>query len=382
MIPNYAIYSVTATFLIAATSVAAPPTKSFMKGTSFKKMPSSTAFQGAPRTSSKLRQTTPTKSFSFGKKSSYVLPHQKHASGLKNTRGSKKITRPSSPQLTIPFKKGLTSIPATKIPKGVFSTLSGAPTTPRMTIPLKKNVTSLPPIHIPKNGIQKLPGAFPAVGTIEPTALPPLSPNKNLAGGMQAAQALGVGPVFCPPLPNPWAPQPWNPTVWDWIAIGLIFDGLRDRPCHYVQDCVTVSQPVAYPVETPSENHTVVEQNISLSEESSTEANTTATDSQDTHEPLTQLQAGSTFQLPAKGLGEKEGRVAIRVGAVFVPCAVHDWNEEGFKATIGSVALAQATRAELLVLAASGEPAVILPIELLPGSPSAMPTSSSNPPSS
>jgi hypothetical protein len=86
----------------------------------------------------------------------------------------------------------------------------------------------------------------------------------------------------------------------------------------------------------------------------------------DAAEDLAELVAGQGFELPARGLGVEPGRVAIKVGPIFVECRVDAWNDTGLAATVPEVALAEATPAELLAAAADGTPLVRMPVRLLP----------------
>jgi len=83
-------------------------------------------------------------------------------------------------------------------------------------------------------------------------------------------------------------------------------------------------------------------------------------------QPRPQLRVGTAFELPAKGLGAKPGRVAVKVGAVILECPVSNWNDGGLRATVAEMTLAAATPADLIVALADGAVAARIPVDLLP----------------
>lgn len=181
-----------------------------------------------------------------------------------------------------------------------------------------------------------------------------------------------------------------GPTAWDWVAIGLaaaaFVDGRADRRGGCCPDSgVVIERPLVQtvPADPIIVHHEVVSatpapgvETVVNSEpvqpagplvEDSPAADSATTAST---EPLPQLRVGEGFQLPAKGLGGSQGRVAVKVGVVILECPVSVWNEAGLAATVPATTLEAATRADLIVALADGKVAAVVPVELLPARPS------------
>ena len=192
-----------------------------------------------------------------------------------------------------------------------------------------------------------------------------------------------------------------GPTAWDWVAIGLsaaaLADSLADRGGGFVNGGVVVERPIVQtvpvaetvvirdqpvvvheerivvqeqpvvvheePVVVPDEQVTVAEQPdvAAIGEPAVVETPAPAA-----AQPRPQLRVGTAFELPAKGLGAKPGRVAVKVGAVILECPVSNWNDGGLRATVAEMTLAAATPADLIVALADGAVAARIPVDLLP----------------
>jgi hypothetical protein len=177
-----------------------------------------------------------------------------------------------------------------------------------------------------------------------------------------------------------------GPTAWDWVAIGLaaaaFADGRADR---HGGGCpgggVVIERPLAQTV--PADPIIVYDEAVTVTPAPSgdavviSEPGPTASPADEDSpaaesavaagpEPLPQLRAGEGFQLPAKGLGGKQGRVAVRIGVVILECPVTAWNEAGLEAAVPATTLEAAARADLIVALADGTVAAVVPVELLP----------------
>ncbi|MFM7413696.1 MAG: hypothetical protein ACKO6E_10895 [Planctomycetota bacterium] len=192
-----------------------------------------------------------------------------------------------------------------------------------------------------------------------------------------------------------------GPTAWDWVAIGLSAAALADSLAHnhggvYVNDGVIIDRPVVRadpapqtvietvvvpPSETvvvrevtpvEAETPTIIEEDIvtpsplETVETAGTAAAESPTEPTSASATLPRLRVGVAFELPAKGLGEARGRVAVKVGVVILECPVAEWSDTGFRATVARATLEAATRADLIVALADGTVAASIPVELLP----------------
>jgi hypothetical protein len=180
-----------------------------------------------------------------------------------------------------------------------------------------------------------------------------------------------------------------GPTAWDWVAIGLaaaaFADGRADR---HGGGCpgggVVIERPLVQTVPadpiivhgevvsaTPAPGVETVVISEPVQPAGPTVEDSPAADSAIAAgtEPLPQLRVGEGFQLPAKGLGGSQGRVAVKVGVVILECPVTAWNEAGLAATVPATTLEAATRADLIVALADGKVAAVVPVELLPARP-------------
>ena len=157
-----------------------------------------------------------------------------------------------------------------------------------------------------------------------------------------------------------------GPTPWDWVAIGL---GAAALVRSNQGGGCSVGQPIIChdPVVVP---HTVVVERVVTEAPLASEpqvdpvASTTSTSA----DALPRLQSGKQFELPGQGLGTSAGRVALKIGPVYVECRVDAWADAGFKATVPPVILAEDAPAELLVAASDGKPLVRLDVLLVPAS--------------
>lgn len=186
-----------------------------------------------------------------------------------------------------------------------------------------------------------------------------------------------------PPVVGP------GPTAWDWVAIGLaaaaFVDGRTDRRGGCCPDSgVVIERPLVQTVPadpiivhgevvsaTPAPGVETVVISEPVQPAGPTVEDSPAADSAIAAgtEPLPQLRVGEGFQLPAKGLGGSQGRVAVKVGVVILECPVTAWNEAGLAATVPATTLEAATRADLIVALADGKVAAVVPVELLPARP-------------
>jgi hypothetical protein len=213
------------------------------------------------------------------------------------------------------------------------------------------------------------------VDALEPGNLPVLDVG-NADGGDGAAS---------PPVDGD--PGAAGPTAWDWVAIGLsaaaLADSLADRGGGFVNGGVVVERPIVQtvpvaetvvirdqpvvvheePVVVPDEQVTVAEQPdvAAIGEPTVVETPTPAA-----AQARAQIRVGTPFELPAKGLGAKAGRVAVKVGAVILECPVSNWHDGGLRATVADMMLAAATPADLIVALADGTVAARIPVDLLP----------------
>jgi hypothetical protein len=227
------------------------------------------------------------------------------------------------------------------------------------------------------------------VDAFEPGNLPVL--DEGHAGG-------GDGAANPPVAGDPGAA---GPTAWDWVAIGLsaaaLADSLADRGGGFVNGGVVVERPIVQtvpvaetvvirdqPVVVHEERIVVQEQPVVVHEESVVvpdeqvtvaeqpdvtaigEPTVVETPAPAAAQPRPQLRVGTAFELPAKGLGAKPGRVAVKVGAVILECPVSNWNDGGLRATVAEMTLAAATPADLIVALADGAVAARIPVDLLP----------------
>lgn len=227
------------------------------------------------------------------------------------------------------------------------------------------------------------------VDAFEPGNLPVL--DEGHAGG-------GDGAANPPVAGDPGAA---GPTAWDWVAIGLsaaaLADSLADRGGGFVNGGVVVERPIVQtvpvaetvvirdqPVVVHEERIVVQEQPVVVHEEPvvvpdeqvtvAEQPDVTAigepavveTPAPAAAQPRPQLRVGTAFELPAKGLGAKPGRVAVKVGAVILECPVSNWNDGGLRATVAEMTLAAATPADLIVALADGAVAARIPVDLLP----------------
>jgi hypothetical protein len=178
-----------------------------------------------------------------------------------------------------------------------------------------------------------------------------------------------------------------GPTAWDWVAIGLaaaaFADGRADR---HGGGCpgggVVIERPLVQTV--PADPIIVYDEAVTVTPAPSgdaiviSEPGPTASPADEDSpaaaesavaagpEPLPQLRAGEGFQLPAKGLGGKQGRVAVKIGVVILECPVTVWNEAGLEAAVPATTLEAAASADLIVALADGTIAAVVPVELLP----------------
>ena len=352
-----------ATSLWITAVVAAPPQKGFsgsqpsQKGLSVSSIRSSTPQQkqlkNSPRVSTSKPITSLNQKNTFTKTLGQKSPVQKPRTKTPYFNG--KVALP------VPNALSLGASPQVKKPPVSLGEIP-APIrklTPQLVEP-KKPGSSLGIKDIP---VIQLGGSTPATSKVAIGNGGLLQ--KNLQPG-QFPAPLGNQQAKC--LGGGWGWGGWNPWVqnpWNWIAIGLLFDRFQDSHCHYVHDCVTVAQPVVVR-DTADESGQTIVQNVIVETEGNDNSTDDSADAPGLSTDRTKLRVGSTFHLPASGLGEAAGQVAVRIGPVFVPCMISEWNAEGLHATIGPVALASSTPAELVVMTASGEPAAVLPIELLP----------------
>lgn len=254
------------------------------------------------------------------------------------------------PRITLP--------PATKtIPKFV---------PPQVTPP--KFVT--PKFTPPKFVLPANPPRLPPPSSQEAEPRQPL--NGNRAGPLPWDWGQADPEVPADPAPDPvpeGAPPPEpgvqdGPTPWDWVAIGLGAAALlrsheggacsvgQPIVCH---DPVVVQQPVIIErvmTEVPAAPAATNDESVSPASKDASN--------------LSRLEAGKSFELPGKGLGVAAGRVALKIGPVFVECRVDAWGDTGFKATVPPVVLAEAAVAELLAAAADGTPLVRMQVRLVP----------------
>lgn len=166
-----------------------------------------------------------------------------------------------------------------------------------------------------------------------------------------------------------------GPTAWDWVAIGLSAAAFADTLANghggsYVNERVVIDRPVIQTVPSSKsmvfdDDQVVIrEQPVMVEEAVVTRVETTPEPA--IAAPLPQLRAGAGFELPATGLGQARGRVAVKVGAVILECQVDAWTDAGFKATVAMVTLEAAMQANLIVALADGTVAATIPVELLP----------------
>jgi len=221
----------------------------------------------------------------------------------------------------------------------------------------------------------------------------------NLPVVLDVGHAGGGDGAANPPVAGD--PGAAGPTAWDWVAIGLsaaaLADSLADRGGGFVNGGVVVERPIVQtvpvaetvvirdqPVVVHEERILVQEQPVVVHEESVVvpdeqvtvaeqpdvtaigEPTVVETPAPAAAQPRPQLRVGTAFELPAKGLGAKPGRVAVKVGAVILECPVSNWNDGGLRATVAEMTLAAATPADLIVALADGAVAARIPVDLRP----------------
>jgi len=279
---------------------------------------------------------------------------------------------------------------------------------------------NVPTVTVPSPGLaqplfapRRIPLVFPPEGGVAAMAAAAAVQPSDLVREDRIREDLGPGnlPVLDvghagggdgaanPPVAGD--PGAAGPTAWDWVAIGLsaaaLADSLADRGGGFVNGGVVVERPIVQtvpvaetvvirdqpvvvheerivvqeqpvvvheePVVVPDEQVTVAEQPdvAAIGEPAVVETPAPAA-----AQPRPQLRVGTAFELPAKGLGAKPGRVAVKVGAVILECPVSNWNDGGLRATVAEMTLAAATPADLIVALADGAVAARIPVDLLP----------------
>ena len=279
---------------------------------------------------------------------------------------------------------------------------------------------NVPTVTVPSPGLaqplfapRRIPLVFPPEGGVAAMAAAAAVQPSDLVREDRIREDLGPGnlPVLDeghagggdgaanPPVAGD--PGAAGPTAWDWVAIGLsaaaLADSLADRGGGFVNGGVVVERPIVQtvpvaetvvirdqpvvvheerigvqeqpvvvheePVVVPDEQVTVAEQPdvAAIGEPAVVETPAPAA-----AQPRPQLRVGTAFELPAKGLGAKPGRVAVKVGAVILECPVSNWHDGGLRATVAEMTLAAATPADLIVALADGAVAARIPVDLLP----------------
>ena len=279
---------------------------------------------------------------------------------------------------------------------------------------------NVPTVTVPSPGLaqplfapRRIPLVFPPEGGVAAMAAAAAVQPSDLVREDRIREDLGPGnlPVLDeghagggdgaanPPVAGD--PGAAGPTAWDWVAIGLsaaaLADSLADRGGGFVNGGVVVERPIVQtvpvaetvvirdqPVVVHEERIVVQEQPVVVHEESVVvpdeqvtvaeqpdvtaigEPTVVETPAPAAAQPRPQLRVGTAFELPAKGLGAKPGRVAVKVGAVILECPVSNWNDGGLRATVAEMTLAAATPADLIVALADGAVAARIPVDLLP----------------
>jgi len=279
---------------------------------------------------------------------------------------------------------------------------------------------NVPTVTVPSPGLaqplfapRRIPLVFPPEGGVAAMAAAAAVQPSDLVREDRIREDLGPGnlPVLDeghagggdgaanPPVAGD--PGAAGPTAWDWVAIGLsaaaLADSLADRGGGFVNGGVVVERPIVQtvpvaetvvirdqPVVVHEERIVVQEQPVVVHEEPVVvpdeqvtvaeqpdvtaigEPTVVETPAPAAAQPRPQLRVGTAFELPAKGLGAKPGRVAVKVGAVILECPVSNWNDGGLRATVAEMTLAAATPADLIVALADGAVAARIPVDLLP----------------
>lgn len=272
-----------------------------------------------------------------------------------------------------PFKIPPPQMKVTPVPK----------TPPRITLPpaAKKFPKVVPPPASPPKFVTPKFTTPKFVLPANPPRLPPPSSpkveprqplNGNRAGPLPWDWGQADAEVPAEPDPDPvpeGAPPPEpgiqdGPTPWDWVAIGLGAAALMRS--HEGGGC-SVGQPIVChdPVVVPQP--VIIERVVTeVPAASAATKKESAPPAFKDGSNLPRLEPGKSFELPGKGLGVAAGRVALKIGPVFVECRVDAWSDTGFKATVPLVALAETAVAELLTAAADGTPLVRMDVLIVP----------------
>ena len=279
---------------------------------------------------------------------------------------------------------------------------------------------NVPTVTVPSPGLaqplfapRRIPLVFPPEGGVAAMAAAAAVQPSDLVREDRIREDLGPGnlPVLDeghagggdgaanPPVAGD--PGAAGPTAWDWVAIGLsaaaLADSLADRGGGFVNGGVVVERPIVQtvpvaetvvirdqpvvvheerivvqeqPVVVHEEPVVVLDEQVTVAEQPDVtaigEPTVVETPAPAAAQPRPQLRVGTAFELPAKGLGAKPGRVAVKVGAVILECPVSNWNDGGLRATVAEMTLAAATPADLIVALADGAVAARIPVDLLP----------------
>lgn len=299
------------------------------------------------------------------------------------------------PTLGQPGRQPTPSFKVVPLPKATPSVITpvqpqGTPrgrSVPRMTLPK----TPLPKVTLPSTLARQpltAPGTSSNVGAQAPrviggqgvviNAIPrvprdvPQGPRDQARHALEERERIGyVSNIFRPQDADWGGPLPWNwgqadpgapadpaphpdanvdagPTAWDWVAIGLSAAALARAN-------QGGGGSVGYPIVCPTPS--VVEQFVAETPSPAGEPRAVGIPSIDTEAvdaDLPRIEVGKSFELPGNGLGDKPGRVALKIGSVFVECRVETWSTTGLKASVPRVVLDGPAAAEIIVAQANG----------------------------